>query len=417
MVELDAAAPDLARFVRPGDTVVVGQAAAEPLTLGEALVAQADALGAITVFLGSHWSDTFAPDRAPGIRYVSYGALGTNGRLARAGRLEIVPCHYSQVAWLFESGTWHADVVLLGLAAGPGGRLNLGASHGYALAAALRARTVVAEVNERAPWLHGGEVPAELRIDAVVRTDRALPAYRVSKIGPIEREIGRRVAALIPDGATVQAGVGTVPDAALAALAGHRNLGLHSGMLTSAALPLLESGAVTNARKPIDTGATVTGLLIGDERLYAWADRNPALRLAPPDYTHSTAVLARLPGFASVNSAIEVDLLGRVNAEVAGGAYVGGVGGAMDFIRGAAAAPGGRSIIALPSVSRDGKASRIVASCATVTTPAADADLVATEWGVASLRGVSYAERATRLIAIAHPEHREALARAAGALP
>jgi acetyl-CoA hydrolase len=220
----------------------------------------------------------------------------------------------------------------------------------------------------------------------------------------------------VPDGATIQVGVGTLPDAVLEALAGHRDLGVHSGMLTSAVLPLLESGVVTNARKPIDRGVTVTGLLIGDEKLYAYANRNSAIRLAAPDYTHARSVLAQLPAFVSVNSAVEVDLFGRVNAEVAGGHYVGGVGGAMDFIRGAAAA-GGRAMIALPSVSRDGKTSRIVAACTTVTTPAAEADLVLTEWGVAALRGIDYAERARRLTAIAHPDFRANLEAAARRLP
>jgi acetyl-CoA hydrolase len=417
VVELDAAALDLARFVRPGDTVVVGQASAEPLTLVEALVAQADRLGAITVFIGADWSETFVPDRAPGFRYVSYGALGTNARLARAGRLDVVPCHYSQLPWLFESGTWRADVVLIGLSPAADGTMTLGPSHGYALAAARRARTVIAEVNERMPWICGGELPADLRIDAVVRTSRPLPRYPAAKIGEVERKVAANVAALVPDGATLQLGVGTLPDAVLEALAGRRDLGLHSGMLTSAVLPLLESGAVTNARKPIDVGVTVAGLLIGDETLYSYVHRNPRLRLAGPEYTHSAAVLARLPGFLSINSAVEVDLFGRVNAEVAGGHYLGGVGGAMDFIRGAAAAPGGRAIVAAPSVSRDGKASRIVASCATVTTPASEADVVVTEWGVASLRGMDYAERARRMVAIAHPDHREALARVARKLP
>jgi acetyl-CoA hydrolase len=415
--ELDPAALDLARFIRPGDTVVVAQASSEPLTLTEALVAQADRLGAITVFIGASWSDTFAPDRAPAFRYVSYGALGTNARLARAGRLDVVPCHYSQLPWLFESGTWRADVVLLSLSRAIEGTMTLGASHGYALAAARHARTVIAEVNERAPWMHGGEVPGDVRIDATVLTSRQLPRYPASKIGDLERRVAARVAAFVPDGATIQVGVGTLPDAVLEALGKHRDLGIHSGMLTSAALPLLESGAVTNVRKPIDCGVTVTGLLIGDEKLYARAHRNPAMKLAAPEYTHSTAILAQLPDFVSVNSAVEVDLDGRVNAEVAGGYYVGAVGGALDFIRGAAAAPNGRAVIALPSVSRDGKTSRIVAACATVTTPAAEADLIATEWGVAALRGVDYAERARRLVAIAHPDHREALERAARRLP
>jgi acetyl-CoA hydrolase len=417
MVELDAASLDLARFIRPGDTVVVAQASSEPPTLAAALLAQADALGSITVFIGASWGEAFAPDRARAFRYVSYGALGANARLARAGRLDVVPCHYAQLPWLFESGTWRADVVLIGLSPAADGAMTLGPSHGYALAAALRARTVIAEVNDRMPWVHGGTLPADLRIDAVVRTSRPLPVLPAAKIGDVERQVAARVAALVPDGATIQLGIGTLPDAVLEALAGHRDLGVHSGMLTGAVLPLLESGAVTNARKPIDRGITVSGILIGDERFYARLHRNAAFRLAGPDYTHSPAVLAQLPDFVSVNAAVEVDLCGRVNAEVAGGAYVGGVGGAMDFIRGAAAAPRGRAIIALPSVARDGRTSRIVASCATVTTPAADADLVATEWGVASLRGIDYAERARRLAAIAHPGEREALERAARKLP
>lgn len=417
MLELDAASLDLARFVRPGDTVVVAQASSEPPTLAETLLAQADALGAITVFIGASWSGAFAPDRANAFRYVSYGALGANGRLARAGRLDVVPCHYVQLPWLFESGTWRADVVLIGLSPAVDGAMTLGPSHGHALAAALRARTVIAEVNDRMPWVHGGVLPENLRIDAVVRTARPLPALPAAKIGEAERRVAANVVALVPDGATLQLGIGTLPDAVLEALAGHRDLGVHSGMLTGAVLPLVESGAVTNARKPIDRGSTVSGILIGDERFYAHLHRNAAFRLAGPDYTHSPAVLAQLPDFVSVNAAVEVDLCGRVNAEAAGGAYVGGVGGAMDFIRGAAAAPRGRAIIALPSVSRDGKTSRIVAACTTVTTPAADADLVVTEWGVASLRGIDYCERARRLAAIAHPAHREGLERAARKLP
>lgn len=417
MLELDSGSLDLARFVRPGDTVVVGQASAEPLTLAEALVAQADRLGAITVFIGANWSETFTAEQAPAFRYVSYGALGSNARLARAGRLDVVPCHYSQLPWLFESGTWRADVVMLALSPAFDGVSTLGPSHGYALAAARRARTVIAEVNDRMPWVYGGVLPADLRIDAVVHTSRPLPQHPAAKIGELERKVAANVAALVRDGATIQLGLGTLPDAVLEALADRRDLGLHSGMLTSAVVPLLESGAVSNARKPIDPGVTVTGMLIGDEKLYSYAHRNPRLRLAGPEYTHSSAVLARLPGFLSINSAVEVDLFGRVNAEVAGGNYVGGVGGAVDFIRGAAAAPDGRAIIALPSVSRDGTASRIVVSCAAVTTPASEADVVATEWGVASLRGVDYAGRARRMVAIAHPDHRDALARAVRNLP
>ena len=412
-LELDPAALDLARFIRPGDTVAVAQGSSEPLTLTEALIAQSGELGAITVFLGLMYSDTFAPDAAPGFRYSSYGALGSLARFARAGRLEVVPCHYSQLPWLLASGPVKADVVMLGLSPSVAGVATLGPAHGYALAATTRARVVLAEINERMPWLYGGELPAGFRIDAAVRTSRPLPKYPDSRVGEVEREVAANVAGLIPDGATLQFGVGTIADAVLGALGGHRDLGLHTGMLPAAALPLLERGVVTNRRKPIDVGVTVSGVYIGDEALYRYIDRNPATRLAGPEYTHAIQTLARIPGFVSINSAVEVDLAGNINAEVAGGAYVGGVGGQLDFVRGAAAAPGGRAIIALPSVSRDGKSSRVVARCATVTTPAADGDTIVTEWGVAELRGVSFDERARRVTAIAHPAFRDQLAAAA----
>jgi acetyl-CoA hydrolase len=412
IVDLDPTALDLARFIRPGDTVAVAQGATEPLTLTEALVAQSAQLGAIRVFIGAMYSDTFVPDAAAGFRYASYGALASNLRLARAGRLEVVPCHYSQLPWLLSSGPVKADVVMLALSPAVDGVMTIGAAHGYALAAATRARVVLAEVNERMPWVHGGELPAGFRIDAVVRTSRPLPRYPPSRVGRVEREVAANVAGLIADGATLQFGIGTIADAVLGALAGHRDLGLHTGMLSDSVLPLLERGVVTNRLKAIDTGVTVNGIFIGDEALYRYIDRNPAVRLAGPEYTHAIATLARIPGFVSINSAVEVDLGGNVNAEVAGGAYVGGVGGQLDFVRGAAAAPGGRAIIALPSVSRDGKTSRIAARCAAVTTPAADADTIVTEWGVAELRGVSYEERARRIAAIAHPAFRDALAAA-----
>jgi acyl-CoA hydrolase len=413
-VELDAGRLDLARFVRPGDTVAVAQGASEPLTLTEALVAQAAELGALRIFLGTTYSDTFAPEAAPGFRYASYGALGTALRLMRAGRLEVVPCHYSQLPWLVSAGPVKADVVMLALSPAIDGAMTIGAAHGFALAAAGRARVVLAEVNEQMPWTHGGELPAGFRIDAVVRTSRPLPRYPAARVGDAERKVAANAAGLIPDGATLQFGIGTIADAVLGALGGHRELGLHTGMLSDSVLPLLEKGVVTNSRKPIDAGLTVNGIWIGDEPLYRYIDRNPALRLAGPEYTHAIATLARIPGFVSVNSGVEVDLGGNVNAEVAGGAYVGGVGGQLDFVRGAAVAPGGRAIIALPSVSRDAKTSRVVARCAAVTTPAADVDTIVTEWGVAELRGVSYEERARRIAAIAHPAFRDALKAAPG---
>ena len=303
---------------------------------------------------------------------------------------------------------------MLALSPAVDGVATLGAAHGYALAAASRARVVLAEINERMPWVHGGELPAGFRIDAVVRTSRPLPRYPVSRVGQVEREVAANVAGADSrrrDAAVRRSAPSRTRCSARST--GHRDLGLHTGMLTESVLPLLERGVVTNRLKADRHRRHRERHLHRRRGALRHIDRNPAMRLAGPEYTHAIAALARIPGFVSVNSAVEVDLGGNVNAEVAGGAYVGGVGGQLDFVRGAAAAPGGRAIIALPSVSRDGKTSRIVARCAAVTTPAADADTVVTEWGVAELRGVSYEERARRIAAIAHPAFRDTLAAAA----
>jgi len=220
---------------------------------------------------------------------------------------------------------------------------------------------------------------------------------------------------LIPDRAPLQIGIGAIPDAILAALAGHRELGIHSGMISDGIADLIEAGVATNSRKSFDRGITVAGVLFGTRRLNEFAHRNASLRLHLPAYTHGIDVLARIAHFVAINSAIEVDLTGQVNAEVANGTYIGAVGGQVDFVRGANAAPNGRSIIALPATAKHGKTSRVVATLrdAPVTSLRSDADLVVTEWGVAEMRGQTLAERARRMIAVAAPQFRESLERAA----
>jgi acetyl-CoA hydrolase len=226
-----------------------------------------------------------------------------------------------------------------------------------------------------------------------------------------DEAIAAHVAALVPDGATMQFGVGGTPDAVLAALGDKHDLGVHSGLISDAVLDLVEAGVVTNARKPIDAGLTVTGVIVGSERLYRWADRNPHLLMRPASYTHNPQVLSSFDRFFAINAAIEVDLGGQINAEMVNGTYVGAVGGHGAFARAGAAAPQGRSIIALASTAAGGAISRIVGRLgdAVTTTPRADADLVVTEHGVADLRGATLRQRAERLIAVADPAHREAL--------
>jgi acetyl-CoA hydrolase len=276
--------------------------------------------------------------------------------------------------------------------------------------AARRARIVVAEMNPKAPWTHGAELPEDIKPHVVVEARHPPLEFNQPQIGELERRIGAHVAELIPDRATIQLGVGAIPDAILASLSNHRNLGIHSGQIGDGVIDLIEAGVITNTHKGCDHGTTVCGSLFGTSRLYAYAHDNPSLHLRPPAYTHGLEVLRRIKRFTSINSAIEADLSGQINAEVADGVYLGALGGQLDFMRGANASHGGRSIIAMPATAKGGLVSRIVPSLSMVTCPRSDVDAVATEWGVAELQGRSLAERARRMIAIAAPQFRESLA-------
>lgn len=408
---------DLSAIIRPDDRVVCGQGTSEALTLTRALAAQASS---ISLFVGPLYSDTF--DHCTGIDFVSYGAIGKAAGLARSGRLDILPMPYSQIGPAFADGRLKADVVLIQLSPAPSGRRpSSGLACDYVLDAARQARVVVAEINPQVPWTPSAELPADFRIDLTVEAEAPPLELAPARIGEVEARIGAHAANLIPDRATLQIGVGTVPDAILRALRGHRDLGIHSGLIGDAVLDLIAAGAVTNAAKGVDTGLTVTGLLFGTRRLYDFADNNSAVALRPGSHTHGAGVLARLDRFIAINSAIEVDLTGQVNAETAGGRAVGAIGGQPDFVRGANASAGGRALIALPATAGGGRISRIVPRLAdaVVTTPRCDVDAVITEWGVAELRGLTLKERTGRMIAIAAPAFREDLARAArdGAAP
>ncbi|MDR0359157.1 MAG: acetyl-CoA hydrolase [bacterium] len=411
-----AADLDLAELVRPGDRILFGQATGEPRALTTALVEQRARLGGVEVFLGAMLSDTFQPEHADGIRFRALGGLGTNARLSRAGVLEVVPCHISAVPGLISDGSIGADVVFVQLSPPDAeGRHSLGPVADYLRPALERARVVVGEVNEHVPWTCGDTAVEPGRLDRVVRS--AHPPLDVPQPPPgeAERRVGQHVAERVPDGAVLQLGIGSIPEAMCGALREKRDLGVHSGMITDGVADLMEAGVITNRRKAIDPGATVTGVLLGGPRLFDFAHRNPAIQMRPATYTHGASVLARLERFVSVNTAVEVDLTGQVNAEVAGSLHVGAVGGAVDYVRGAAASAGGTAIIALPSTARGGSVSRIVArlGAGVTSTARSDTDLVVTEYGVAELWGRSLRERACSLIRIAHPDFRAELEEAA----
>ncbi len=395
---------DFSALVRPGDRVVWGQAGAEPCALTDRLVQQAEAIGPFRAFVGMSLSDRIASAQAAPIAFQSYCASGVNRALAKAGRLDILPCHYSQLAGALDP----PGVLLLQLAQGPEG-LSFGTAAEYLVPLLKSARVVVAEVNAQCPWTFG-ETIAPQDIDILVRTDRPLLELTGPPAGAAEQAIARHVAGLVDDGATLQLGIGSLPDAILGGLAGHRDLGIHSGALTEGVVELMQRGVINNSRKRIDAGVTVAGALFGGRRLYEFAHRNPQVQLRSTAYTHSQQTLREVHGLVTLNAAIEVDLTGQINAEVAGGAYVGAVGGAMDFLRGAHSVPGGLPIVALPSTAAGGKLSRIVAQLSgPVSSPRADAGIIVTEHGVADLRGRTLRERMRSMIAIAHPDFREAL--------
>jgi acyl-CoA hydrolase len=409
--ETHIGALDFAAIVRAGDRVVCGQGGAEPTTLTRRLIAQKDRIRPFEIFLGPLYSETFAPERTAGIRLSAYGAIGRAAALSRAGRLEIVRRPYKALADEFADGAQKADVVLIQLAAPlPGRGLSFGLANDYVAAAARHARVVVAEINSHIPWTHGAEVPADFPLHVCVQATEAPVDVASAPLTATEQKIVEHVAALVPDGAVLQIGVGTVPDAILAGLTRHRDLGFHSGLMNDRVVDLIERGVVTNASKRFDRGISVANILLGTNKLRAHVHDNPAIRVAPPHYSHGLPVLSRIEKFIAINSAIEVDLTGSVNSETAQGIYIGGIGGVRDFIAGANAADGGRAVVALPSTDRSGK-SRIVADVATVTVEGAAAHTIVTEWGVAELRGCDVEERARRMTAIAAPQFRDDLAR------
>ncbi|WP_241172032.1 acetyl-CoA hydrolase/transferase family protein [Burkholderia multivorans] len=391
-----------------------GQSHAEPVTLMRALVAQRHSFKRIRVFLGIGLADVLTPEHADAIDFLAYCGSGANRKLARANVLDILPAHYSQLPELIRSGALRIDVVMLQVSPpDEHGRYSLGLAREYLVEALKHARAIVAEVHPDVPWTYGGPFLRAADIDLLVTSDTPFPDAAETTPGPVEQAIGQHVASLVEDGATLQTGIGAIPDAVMAALHDKRDLGVHTGSIGDGIAALCEAGVVTNARKTIDAGITVGGVIIGSARVRRFAHRNPALELRGTEYTHNPHVLRRIERFTAINSAVEVDLTGQVNAEVVGGTYVGAVGGVGDFLRAAQASRGGVPIVALPSTA--GAHSRIVTKLSgPVTVPRSDACVIVTEYGIADLRGLSLAQRVPKMIAIAHPDHRERLAREAG---
>jgi acyl-CoA hydrolase len=395
---------DLPRWIRPGDGLVWGQACAEPVALTAELARQARALGPLAAFVGTTYADAFDPTAAPGVRLMSYGASGRNRAWHAAGRLEVLPVQYSALSGLFRRRVIPADVVLLSLAPpGPDGRYPMALADEYLSAAVDCARVVIAEVSPAFPHIPGTRTLGPDEIDVVVRTDRSPATWTPPEPDDVDRALARQVAAAVPDGAVLQIGIGSFPGAVLAALGEHNDLGIHSGLFADGMVDLVERGVVTNRTKPVDRGVSVGGVVMGSTGLIEWLDGNPHVALRDTGHTHDVAVLGSLPRFTAVNAALEVDLTGQVNAEVIGGRYVGAIGGALDFTRGAHRSDGGLPIVALPASGR-GRSRIVERLSGPVTIGRADVGVVVTQFGAADLRGLGLAARREALLAISDPE-------------
>jgi acetyl-CoA hydrolase len=399
-------------LLHPGDFVVAGQTLGEPTALIHHLFTGVDPLPEMRLFGGMSLTGVFAK-APPNVALSTFIGTGRNAELIASGRMSVVPCHMSDLPWGLRDGPLRPDVALV-LVSPPDadGRCSLGLTSDFIAPAVSCARVVLAEINQQVPRVAGDTTVPFERIGAAVHTDRPLPEFPRVAPTDVERAIARQLASFIPDGSCLQIGVGRLGEAVLETVSDRRHLGVHSGMVGDTILEMAAAGIITNLWKGIDTGLTVTGSVLGSKRAVELAGGNDRLRLRSVDYTHDPAVIKRLDNVVCVNSAIEVDLLGQVNSEITDGRYLGGIGGAVDFLRGSVGA-GGRSIVALPATARRGAVSRVVPSVQRVTALRSDVDLVATERGVADLRGVSEGERAARLIELAAPAHQEELRAAA----
>jgi 4-hydroxybutyrate CoA-transferase len=428
-----------AQLVQSGDRVFVQGAAATPTPLIEALVARGEELRDVEI---THLH-TYGPTPYTDAQWAGHFKLralfvGENVReAANAGRASYTPVFLSDVpALLSPDGPLPVDVAFIQVTPPDShGFCSLGPSVDVTRAAVNHARHIVALVNPRMPRTHGDSFLPFDRIDRAISWDA--PLYEVPRRQPSEVQlaIGRHVAELVEDGATLQLGIGAIPDAVLQALGDRRELGIHTEMFSDGVVDLVERGVITGARKHLDEGKIVASFVVGSQRVFDFVDDNPMVELRPSEYTNNTAIIRQFDHMVAINSAIQVDLTGQVCAESIGTRLYSGVGGQMDFLRGAALARRGRPIIALPATVKadqaldgvapdllepvDGVMSRIVpvlARGAAVTTSRAHVHYVVTEFGIAALHGRDLAERARALIAIAAPAFREPLERAARAL-
>jgi acyl-CoA hydrolase len=412
-------ADEAVSIVQSGHRVYLHEVAMTPVDLVEALCRRAVELtGVETVSIHTEGAAPYVEEAMEG--HIRHNALfvGKNVRQAvNDGRADFTPVFLSEVPALLSDGRMPIDVALLQVTPPDRhGYCRLGMSIACARAAADNARHVIGLVNPRVPLTMGNSAVHVSRFDALVESDRMLPTVEPSVIGEAERLIGEHVASLVPDRATLQMGIGAIPDAVLACLTGREDLGVHTEMFTDGLVALAESGVVTNRFKSTWRGRIVASFALGSQRLYEFVDSNPFVEFHPSDIVNDTREIRKIERMTAINSALQVDLTGQVSADSIGTRFYSGIGGQMDFIHGANLAPNGKAIIALPSTAKGGSISRIVSTLdagAGVVTTRGHVQYVATEYGVVNLEGQPARRRAELLISIAHPDFQPKLRHAA----
>lgn len=410
-------ASDVIRHIQSHQRIFIHGGAATPLALIEALVQRASTLTQIELMhLHTMGTSTYADPVHSDTFKVSNFFVGPNMRPhMNQDNIDYLPCFLSEIPELFRSGVKPVDVALIHVSPpDTHGYCSLGVSVDVARAAVDSAKLILAQVNKNMPRVHGDGLIHMAKIHYYTEVNDLLPESKTHAPTNIERTIGRLTAELIDDGSTLQVGIGAIPDAVLKALKDRRYLGLHTEMWSDGALELIRCGAIDNSRKKVHPGKTVSGFIIGTKDVYDFIHDNPSIVQLDIGYINNPTTIARNPKVVAINSAVEIDLTGQVCADSVGSRIISGVGGQMDFIRGASLSPGGKPIIAMTSKTKTG-ASRIVPvlkSGAGVVTTRAHTHYVITEYGIASLHGKTLSERAKALIAIAHPDDREGLTQA-----
>lgn len=401
--------------IKSGDRVVTGHACGEPGILLKAMVDNKDQYEDVEIvhMVAMGGAEYAQPGMEEHFRHNAIFVGGSTREAVNSGRADFTTCFFSEVPKMFREGFLPVDVALVQVSSpDENGNCSFGVSVDYTKPAAESAKIVIAEVNDQMPRTGGDTLINVKDLDYIVEASYPLIELHPPKIGDVERAIGENCASLINDGDTLQLGIGAIPDAVLLFLKDKKDLGIHSEMISDGVVELVEAGVITNKKKSLHPGKTVVSFIMGTKKLYDYINNNPDVEMYPVDYVNNPVVVAKNDNIISINSCVQVDLMGQVCSESIGDKQISGVGGQVDFVRGAMMAKGGKSIIAMPSTAGRGKVSRIVSRLddgATVTTSRNDVDYIVTEYGIARLRGKTLRDRAKALINIAHPDFRTEL--------